>query len=91
MISYCIYHIYTICSNHLNLIKKEIKEREFKVNCVRIASAMMNKSPFIWDVELEKDKKTTDKILNRNMVKEKRIIGLGIIVILQKNAKNINS
>jgi len=52
----------------LNETRKDMRGREFKVNCVRIASAIMNKSPFIWDIQTEKDKTSTDKILNRNMV-----------------------
>ena len=50
---------------------------------VRVASAMMNKSPFIWDSVIEKDKKTNDKILNRNM-----IVG-GKNRISQKSANSI--
>jgi hypothetical protein len=60
--------IYDILSKSLKNTRKEIRERELRINCIRIASALMNKSPFIWDIELEKDKKSTDKILNRNMV-----------------------
>jgi hypothetical protein len=60
--------IYKLLSDKLNIIRKEMREKEFRINCVRIASALMNKSPFIWEVQLEKDKKTTDKVLNRNMV-----------------------
>jgi hypothetical protein len=52
----------------LSGVKKEIREREFAINCVRIASAMMNKSPFLWEAGLEKDKTATDKILQRNMI-----------------------
>ena len=63
--------------------KKAIQSDEFIVNSIRIASAMMNKSPFIWDEINEKDKKTTDKILDRNMV-----IG-GKVTIKKKLVENI--
>jgi hypothetical protein len=75
--------MYRICSEYLNSIKSKIKEKEFRVNCVRIAAAMMNKSPFIWDVELEKAKTTNDKVLNRNMV-----IG-GKINVSKKNVYDV--
>ncbi|MGE5438005.1 MAG: hypothetical protein ACM3O3_12400 [Syntrophothermus sp.] len=60
--------IYDYCSQYLTGVRNELRQKEFKINCVRIASAMMNKSPFIWDVELEKAKTSNDKILKRNMV-----------------------
>lgn len=51
-----------------NTIKDRIREKEFNVNCVRIASAITGKSPFIWEDTQEKEKKTTDAILKQNMV-----------------------
>jgi hypothetical protein len=60
--------IFDALTLHLKNIKEDIRKRELNVNCVRVASAMMNKSPFIWDSVIEKDKKTNDKILNRNMI-----------------------
>lgn len=48
--------------------KQETKELEFKINCVRIACAMMNKNPFLWDAEVEKDKTVTDKTFGVNSV-----------------------
>jgi hypothetical protein len=61
-------NIFNKLTEMLNDTKKDMRNREFKVNCVRIASAIMNKSPFIWDIEKEKPKTTNDKILVRNMI-----------------------
>jgi len=60
--------IFEKLSKELIACRAKMRGLEFKVNCVRIASAMMKKNVFSWDVVLEKDKKTTDKTLNRNMV-----------------------
>jgi hypothetical protein len=48
--------------------KRQMRDKEFLVNSIRIASALINKSPFMWDEITDKAKKTTDKILERNMV-----------------------
>jgi hypothetical protein len=60
--------IYDELTELLKTLKKQLKEKEFKVNCVRMAATITNKSPFMWEECTEKDKKTTDKILGRNMV-----------------------
>ncbi|MGL4773422.1 MAG: hypothetical protein ACRC2K_07650, partial [Clostridium sp.] len=48
--------------------RKDLREKEFKVNLVRISSALCKKSLFMWNEEFEKDKKQMDKVLNTNMV-----------------------
>jgi hypothetical protein len=55
-------------NNILVDIRNSMRCLELKVNSVRIASAIMNKTPFLWDMEIEKDKTSTDKILNRNVI-----------------------
>jgi hypothetical protein len=68
--------------NYLSTSKKGyMRELEFTVNSIRIASALINKSPFVWDEVTEKSKKTNDKILNRNMV-------IGDKVVIKKKLLN---
>ena len=60
--------IYVYLSSELSSVRYEMRNLEFKVNSVRIASAITNKSPFMWEETGEKPKTCTDKILARNMV-----------------------
>lgn len=55
-------------NKYLKWIRDNMRYLELRVNSVRIASAIMNKSPFLWDMEIEKDKTSTDKILGRNVI-----------------------
>jgi hypothetical protein len=59
---------YDKLSKMLSEVKSELAKKNFAVNCSRIASSVMNKSPFVWTTEVEKDKKKTDKILQQNMI-----------------------
>ena len=54
--------------NEYKRLKVEQKEIENKVNIVRISSAILNKKIFIWEKEIEKEKKETDKFLDINTV-----------------------
>jgi hypothetical protein len=49
-------------------IRKQIRQNQFKINCIRIASAMMNRPIFAFDAVNEKYKKSICKITNRNMI-----------------------
>ncbi|MCX7708378.1 MAG: VWA domain-containing protein [Clostridia bacterium] len=60
--------LYEYLSRELTQVRNEMRNRELKVNSVRIASAITNKSPFLWEETGEKSKTCTDKVLNRNMV-----------------------
>jgi len=60
--------ILDILDNLTHINKNDLKHDEFIVNSIRIASALINKTPFMWDDITDKDKKVTDKILERNMV-----------------------
>jgi hypothetical protein len=60
--------VYDYLMNELSHVRYDIRSREFKVNSVRIASAITNKSPFIWEETGEKTKTCTDKTLGRNTV-----------------------
>lgn len=60
--------IYAYLIDELCSVRSEMRNLEFKVNSVRIASAITNKSPFMWEETGEKSKICTDKILARNMV-----------------------
>lgn len=62
-----------ILNLYLQKVKKNIQDKEFKINCVRMASGIINKTPFIWDVSLEKTKTVNDKILNKNMVVDGKV------------------
>lgn len=65
---------YSGVSDINNLIKTQTDIRigkrnlEFLVNSVRIAAALMNKTPFFFDSEIEKEKTVTDNILNINTI-----------------------
>lgn len=54
--------------NEYKEIKEQKKKLEYKVNVVRISSAILNKEIFIWDKKYEKEKRETDKVLNINVV-----------------------
>lgn len=60
--------IYHYLSSELSTVRALMRSSEFKVNSVRIASAITGKSPFMWEETGEKAKTCTDKVLNRNMV-----------------------
>jgi hypothetical protein len=60
--------IYKVLSTMLSDLKKDMRRMELAINSVRISSAIIGKNPFSYDVVTEKDKKTTDKALNRNMI-----------------------
>lgn len=60
--------IFDLLNTMLEVTRNEMHQKEHKVNSIRIASAMMNKSPFTWDEEIEKAKTANDKILGRNMI-----------------------
>lgn len=70
--------------NEYKNIKEKQKELEYKVNVVRISSAILNKEIFVWDKKYEKEKKENDKVLNINVV-----IG-GKIKVFTKVINNIN-
>ncbi len=70
--------------NEYKNTKEQQKELEYKVNIVRISSAILNKEIFIWDKKYEKEKRENDKVLNINVV-----IG-GKIKVFTKVINNIN-
>lgn len=65
-------------------IREKQKELEYKVNVVRISSAILNKEIFIWDKKYEKEKRESDNVLNINI-----IIG-GKVTVFTKVINNIN-
>lgn len=60
--------IYQFLSQELLNVRMEMRRKEFRINSVRIASAITNKSPFLWEESGEKAKTANDNVLNRNMV-----------------------
>jgi hypothetical protein len=60
--------VYATLSKMLDDLKADMKARELRVNMVRISSAIIGKNPAIIETAFEKEKTTTDKILQRNMV-----------------------
>lgn len=59
---------YNLLNGELIKVQDEKRTLEQKVNIVRISSALTNKSAFMWESTITKDKKVSDKVLNRNMV-----------------------
>lgn len=59
---------YEVLKGILDKTRQDIRRLEYSINVVRISSAMIGKSPIIWTTGYLKDKKVTDKILQRNMV-----------------------
>ena len=60
--------VYDFLCSELAKVRYTMRAKEFKINSVRIAAAITNKSPFMWEETGEKAKTATDKILGRNMV-----------------------
>lgn len=57
-----------ILMEELQKVKEERSTLQYKVNLVRLSCGLSNRSVFIWDNDVEKSKKETDKVLNMNVV-----------------------
>lgn len=60
--------VFEYLSDELSKVRAEMRYKEFRINTVRIASAIISKPPFLWEETTEKAKTANDKVLNRNMV-----------------------
>lgn len=49
-------------------VRRELRQKELKVNLVRISSALFNRDIFLWNEVYQKDKKQMDKVLNQNAI-----------------------
>lgn len=75
---------FQIIYNEYKNIKVKQKKLEYRVNIVRISSAILKKEIFIWDEKYEKEKKENDNVLGINA-----IVG-GKMKVFTKVINNIN-
>ena len=59
---------YDILNNALKDIQREKRDLSNKVSLIRLSVGLIGKSIFLWEEEVSKSKKETDKVMNRNMV-----------------------
>lgn len=59
---------YEVLNHELYVVRKDLSRKRNFVNLVRLSSGLIGKSIFLWEEEVEKPKKESDKKLNMNMV-----------------------
>lgn len=55
-------------------VKEEKALLQYKVNVVRLSCGLSNRTVFLWDNEIEKEKKETDKVLKMNVVVGEKVL-----------------
>lgn len=65
---------YLTLSSELSSVRKEKSYKQLLINLVRISSALIEKPVFLWDSEYEKPKREFDKVLDRNMVIDEKVV-----------------
>ncbi|MGL5352452.1 MAG: hypothetical protein ACRDA5_03910, partial [Clostridium sp.] len=59
---------YEVLTHELYKVKKELSRKRDVVNILRLSCGLTGKSIFMWEDEINKPKKETDKNLNMNMI-----------------------
>lgn len=64
---------YLDLTNELFKVRDELLLKRNKMNIVRLSCGLSNRSPFLWENEIEKDKREWDKNLNINMIVDDKL------------------
>ena len=63
----------TVLEQQLEKVRKQLRLTNLQINCVRIASGIIGKPAMLFDMELEKPKTSTDKVLGINTIVDGKI------------------
>lgn len=79
---------YEVLTHELYKVKKELSRKRDVVNIIRLSCGLTGKSVFMWEDEIDKAKKESDKNLNMNMVVgEKMTVSTKIVdgILIRQN------